>query len=139
MHIAICDDESYFRKVLQEQLTIYSNEYGYDFVFYEYKDGLDLLASKLVFDLIFMDYQMRQINGIDTVGTLRKRPAFVDMYHESFHAEHCASIGLANYQKLPRLNKEVYVLNRIRQNAVFFNDAEILSNVHNVENVMNSR
>lgn len=73
MHIAICDDESYFRKVLQEQLTIYSNEYGYDFVFYEYKDGLDLLASKLVFDLIFMDYQMRQINGIDTVGTLRKR------------------------------------------------------------------
>ena len=73
MHIAICDDESYFRKVLQKQLTIYSNEYGYDFVFYEYKDGLDLLASKLVFDLIFMDYQMRQINGIDTVGTLRKR------------------------------------------------------------------
>lgn len=73
------------------------------------------------------------------VGIVRAVINDPQMYHESFHAEHCASIGLANYQKLPRLDKEVYVLNRIRQNAGFFNDAEILSNVHNVGNVMNSR
>lgn len=73
MYIAICDDESYFRRVLQEQLTAYSNEYGYDFIIHEYKDGMDLLSSKLTFDLIFMDYQMKVKNGIDTVSVLRKR------------------------------------------------------------------
>ena len=73
MYIAICDDESYFRRVLQEQLTTYFNEYGFDFIIHEYKDGIDLLSSKLTFDLIFMDFQMKVKNGIDTVSVLRKR------------------------------------------------------------------
>lgn len=44
MHIAICDDEEFFRKSLIEQLNKYSIEKGLDFLYYEYKDGVDLLA-----------------------------------------------------------------------------------------------
>lgn len=67
MHIAICDDEEFFRKSLIEQLNKYSIEKGLDFLYYEYNDGVDLLASKIDFDIIFMDFQMKDKNGIDTV------------------------------------------------------------------------
>ena len=36
MHIAICDDEEFFRKSLIEQLNKYSIEKGLDFLYYEY-------------------------------------------------------------------------------------------------------
>lgn len=73
MHIAICDDEEFFRKSLIEQLNKYSIEKGLDFLYYEYNDGVDLLASKIDFDIIFMDFQMKYKNGIDTVSALRQR------------------------------------------------------------------
>lgn len=73
MRIAICDDEPYFRKELVNALDIYSRMYKTDIITYEFSNGLELLASKLSFDLIFMDYQMDDKNGIDTIRGLRKR------------------------------------------------------------------
>ena len=73
MRIAICDDEKYFRDVLKEQLNKYTNEYGVDFVYSEFSSGELLLESNIDFDLIFIDYQMHSINGIDTIDFLRKR------------------------------------------------------------------
>ena len=73
MKIAICDDENYFRAELIQSLEIYANLKGQTFIYNEYKDGHDLLSSEILFDLIFMDYQMQTINGIDTVAALRKR------------------------------------------------------------------
>lgn len=73
MKIAICDDEKFFRTELRSKLDEYAFKYGYDFSYYEYSDGQELLYSKSAFDLIFMDFQMKNINGIDTVAALRKR------------------------------------------------------------------
>lgn len=73
MRIAICDDEKFFRNELKAQLDKYSNKYGFDFAYTDFSAGDQLLASDIEFDLIFMDYQMSSINGIDTVDKLRKR------------------------------------------------------------------
>lgn len=73
MKIAICDDESVFRKMLCKDLICYASDYGYVFNIFEYSDGTELLHTEISFDLIFMDYQMKSINGIDTVATIRKR------------------------------------------------------------------
>lgn len=40
MHIAICDDEEFFRKSLIEQLNKYSIEKGLDFYIMNIKTGL---------------------------------------------------------------------------------------------------
>lgn len=87
MHIAICDDESFFRKSLSEELYIYANKYGLDFIICEYSDGTELLATDMSFDIIFMDHQMKDKNGLDTVSVLRKRNVdttviFVSSYKE---------------------------------------------------------
>ncbi len=73
MRIAICDDESVFRKMLYKDLACYASDFGYIFDIFEYSDGAELLHSEITFDLIFMDYQMKSINGIDTVSAIRKR------------------------------------------------------------------
>ena len=73
MRIAICDDEKFFRDTLKRKLDKYANEFAVNFVYSEFQSGDMLLASNIDFDLIFMDYQMRTINGIDTVDKMRKR------------------------------------------------------------------
>ena len=73
MNIAICDDEAFFRNTLSNELEIYARKYGLHFIMYKYKDGNSLLSSDISYDLIFMDFQLENKNGIDTVDALRKR------------------------------------------------------------------
>ena len=73
MRIVICDDEKFFRDTLKSELDKYAKERALDFVYTDFLSGELLLASKTDFDLIFMDYQMKTINGIDTVDKMRKR------------------------------------------------------------------
>ena len=87
MHIAICDDEAFFRILLKEQLEIYSKKHAYDFVYSEFFSGDSLLESGKEFDLIFMDYRMDGTDGIDTVRKLRMlnnntAVVFVSSYRE---------------------------------------------------------
>ena len=49
MHIAVCDDESYFRKILIKDLNTYAEEYCLELIIYEYRDGNDLLTSNISF------------------------------------------------------------------------------------------
>ncbi len=72
MRIAICDDEKVFRDILKKELENYAKEFGFDFVYTEFSSGENLLSSENDFDLIFMDYQMKTVNGIDTVDKMRK-------------------------------------------------------------------
>lgn len=72
MRIAICDDEKFFRDTLKIELDKYAKEFALDFVYTEFSSGELFLACNIDFDLIFMDYQMRTINGIDTVDKMRK-------------------------------------------------------------------
>ena len=73
MKIAICDDQKIMRDILKEQLEIYASNRKNCFVYTEYDNGLDMIKDNVVYDLIFMDYQMDRINGIDTAKELRQR------------------------------------------------------------------
>lgn len=73
MKIAICDDEQFFRKILIQSLNKYSLEYGLTFLYYEYSNGISMLSDNINYDLIFMDYKMQNMNGIDVISSLRKR------------------------------------------------------------------
>ena len=73
MKIAVCDDEQPFRKQIIKSLEEYFDSMNMEFHVKQFDNGYSLLQSEDYFDLIFMDYQMRNINGIDTIGALRKR------------------------------------------------------------------
>jgi DNA-binding LytR/AlgR family response regulator len=87
MKIAICDDEMFFRQELIKALDKYAFKHGVDFLCFEFPDGKDLLRTNTAFDLIFMDYRMKYIDGIETTGEMRKRSIDTAVIFVSSHKE----------------------------------------------------
>ncbi len=73
MRIAICDDEAYWVKELLRLLREYYITRRINLYFSLFSSGTELLKSPESFDVIFLDYQMKEINGIETAREIRAR------------------------------------------------------------------
>ncbi len=73
MRIALCDDEKYMRMMLRERLDAYAKKRALVFNYEDFADGSELLKADRIFDLIFLDYKMKELNGMDTARELRNR------------------------------------------------------------------
>ncbi len=73
MLIAICDDEKAFRKHLKEILLKYKSRNRLDITISEFENGEALLNSERIFDIIFLDYQMTGIDGLEAAKKLRTK------------------------------------------------------------------
>ena len=71
MIIAICDDEQLFREELKNILIEYKRERRLHIDIVEFNNGNDLLEYQSHLDVIFLDYQMPGINGLDVAKKLR--------------------------------------------------------------------
>lgn len=71
MKIAICDDEAFWINELQILLKEYYITRHFDIYVSLFSCGTELLMAKDKFDLIFMDYQMENLNGIETARKIR--------------------------------------------------------------------
>lgn len=71
MNIAICDDEMTWQKKLIDLLDQYSLEKHIEIKKKCFSSGSALSETDEVFDIIFMDYQMEGLNGIETAGKIR--------------------------------------------------------------------
>lgn len=72
VRIAICDDERIFRSELVEMLIDYRNQHRLGMDIREFENGKSLLRDDSVFDLVFLDYQMDDIDGLETAKIMRK-------------------------------------------------------------------
>lgn len=73
MLVAICDDEKVFREELKTVIFRYKAEHRLHIDVYEYATGGALLASDKSFDIIFLDYQMPGLDGMEVARALRRR------------------------------------------------------------------
>lgn len=76
MEIAICDDEKIFRDELRTYLVEYKKDKRLQLNIYEFTNGNDLCETNMAFDMVFLDYQMPCLDGMETARILRKRNAF---------------------------------------------------------------
>ncbi len=72
MIIAICDDEQVFHDELYKMLQDYYIKNRISVNIQHFYDGRQLLNSDINFDVIFMDFQMDDIDGLETSRILRR-------------------------------------------------------------------
>lgn len=66
MKVAVCDDERVWADKLDGLLKEYGNARHLDIFISYYNNGVSLIESGKTFDIVFMDFQMDGLNGIET-------------------------------------------------------------------------
>ncbi|MDC7288773.1 LytTR family DNA-binding domain-containing protein [Blautia schinkii] len=73
LHVAICDDETVFVSYLTELLEQYAAETSESIKITAYYDGLELIEKyDPTIDLIFLDIQMKLVDGLHAAGRIRE-------------------------------------------------------------------
>lgn len=72
IHIAIVEDEKRYQEQLHQYILRYEQEYGEKTEVHFFMDGDEILDHyAAVYDIIFMDIQMKHLNGMDTARKIR--------------------------------------------------------------------
>ena len=72
LKIAICDDEVSVTQLLENLVMSYKTDKNIDIATFTYNDGNSLLLSKERFDLIFLDVEMEELNGVEVAQKIRE-------------------------------------------------------------------
>ncbi len=73
IHIAICDDEKDFVTHMTSLLNQYAAETGEEIKITAYYDGMELIEKyDTTIDLIFLDIQMRLVDGLRAAERIRQ-------------------------------------------------------------------
>lgn len=73
MKVAICDNDPVWIKTLTDDLRNYFHENGIPVTFYCFGDGQELIESNETFDIVFLDIEMQNMNGISAGKILKER------------------------------------------------------------------
>lgn len=75
MRVAICDDEKSMQTVLEKLLDEYSRVRKIDVSIDKFDNGHDLIKflNEREYEIIFMDYQMNEIDGMETSRLIRSK------------------------------------------------------------------
>lgn len=132
IRVAIVEDESDYRDVLSEYLRKYGTENSMSFQIKTFTDGLEIASDyKPEYDIIFMDIQMKHMNGMKAAEEIRKLDEDVNFIFITTTIEYAVQgylVDALGYVLKPVpylafsqiLNKAVRKLNQ-RQDQVYLN------------------
>ncbi|MDE7156440.1 MAG: LytTR family DNA-binding domain-containing protein [Lachnospiraceae bacterium] len=126
--IALCEDEEFYRKELEQMLNRYSEENQDCFEIYPFKSGEELLNrySEVYFNILFLDVEMEELSGIGAAEKIREQDenvviifvtAYEDFALEAFRVSAFQYlVKPVNYENLSLILNRV--LNQIRINTI---------------------
>lgn len=111
MRIAICDDEIKYVNDAERHLKQYFSEHGLTLNLYKYSNGTDLLNSNKNFDIVFLDIEMPDINGIELGKKLQSsNPDLVLIYITAYnhYLDEALDLGITRFFDKPIDSKRFY-------------------------------
>lgn len=109
--IAVCDDEKIVRTKLVLIIKEYFAEIGRPVWVADYKTGSGLLKANVRFDIVFLDVEMPELNGIDTAVKLREWDVNSKIIYVT---------NYGNYKgKAYKVHAFDYINKPVRENAIF--------------------
>ena len=72
IRVAVVEDDAEVQGVLQEYIRRYTRQYGTEFEVSVFADGVDILDNyRAVYDIIFLDVEMKHLDGMETAQRIR--------------------------------------------------------------------
>ena len=103
--IAIVEDEAAVREQLAGYVQRYTRQYGTPFEVTEFADGMEILEDyRPQFDIIFLDVEMKHLDGMETARRIRERDGGVLIVFITNMAQYAIrgySVGALDYVLKP--------------------------------------
>ena len=105
IRIALVEDEAEVRAQLQGYVQRHTRQYGTEFAVTEFADGMELLDDyRPVYDVLFLDVEMKHLDGITTPERIRQMDADVILIFITNMAQYAIrgySVGALDYVLKP--------------------------------------
>ena len=88
IHIAVCDDESEVIEKINDSVTRFLTDNKQGFIIEKYYSGESLIESKKKYDLIFLDIEMKELNGIETAQAIRSEDIDVKIVYITSYTDY---------------------------------------------------
>ncbi len=111
MKIAICDDETKYIDDVERHLKQYFIEHGLSLNLFKYNNGIELLNSNNNFDIVFLDIEMPDLNGIELGKKLQmSNPDLVLIYITAYnhYLDEALDLGITRFFDKPIDSKRFY-------------------------------
>ena len=105
IRVAVVEDDAEVQGVLQEYIRRYTRQYGTEFEVSVFADGVDILDNyRAVYDIIFLDVEMKHLDGMTTAERIRQMDADVILIFITNMAQYAIrgySVGALDYVLKP--------------------------------------
>lgn len=88
IRVAICDDESKVAEKINDSVNFFLTDNKYNFTVEKYYSGESLVESKKKYDLIFLDIEMKELNGIETAQAIRSKDLDVKIVYITSYTDY---------------------------------------------------
>ena len=133
IRVAVVEDDAEVQGVLQEYIRRYTRQYGTEFEVSVFADGMDILDNyRAVYDIIFLDVEMKHLDGMTTAERIRQMDADVILIFITNMAQYAIrgySVGALDYVLKPvsyfafsqRLNRAISRMKKREQKVITVN------------------
>lgn len=111
MKIAICDDITEYRLSIKCYVAEYFRLKNIECDIMEFKDGKSLIDSDMIYDIVFLDIELGDMNGIDVAKNLQERNfntvvLIVTSYRQ--YLDDAMDINVTRYIEKPVIEEKVF-------------------------------
>ncbi len=119
--IAICDDEAQTRRFLRRSVEDGEISCAVD----EFSDGMELLGCDTQYDILFLDIDMPQMNGIETAERIRKTDRKVKIIYVTGYQDYMSrSFAVHPFSFLIKPVQKEEIIRQVRE-AFLYSGAEV--------------